>query len=71
MITRIYAALAVEGLTPRPLILATVLCFYKPRITFGDQLLKVKYTFNLETLIYVGDLNVTNHIHFQLCIAVG
>ena len=29
------------------------------------QLLKLKYAFNLETLIYVGDLNFTNNTNFQ------
>ena len=48
-----------------------ILCFFSTCLTPDNQLLKVKYAFNLETLIYVGDLNFTNHINFQSLEVVG
>ena len=45
-----------------------ILYFISTSITPGSQLVKVNYAFNmfnLETLIYVGDLNFTNHLNFQ------
>ena len=44
-----------------------ILCFISSCMTPDNQLLNVKYAFNLETLIYIcGDLNFTNYMHFQL-----
>ena len=34
-------------------------------ITLKNQLVKVKYAFNLEKLLICWDLNFTNHINFQ------
>ena len=43
-----------------------ILCFISTCITPDNRLLKVKYAFNLETLIFIcWKVNFTNHIHFQ------
>ena len=42
-----------------------ILCFISTCITPDNDLFTVKYAFNLDTLIYIGDLNFTNLTNFQ------
>ena len=50
------------------------LCFFSTCITPDNQLLKIKYVFDIETLIYIGTQNsqitqIFNHL--KLCVAVA
>ena len=42
-----------------------ILCFFSTCITPNNELLKVKYALNLETLILYWDFNFTNNINFR------
>ena len=51
-----------------------ILCFINTRLTPDNQLFTVKYTFNLETLTYIGtDISQITYIfsHLKLGVAVA